>query len=860
MENPTVRELRSRSRSKTPFLRSSCDRENCLDSEEHTHHKGGRKTPVKRSTPIKQLNQPASTVTSETITEVEEEITQPVHQTRQATRNAAQLIRTSDYSSEESLDRLKGHSKEVVQNEINSQYERVSTSSQRYTSLSDVTLSPIYTSHGVTHDRSSRIGSPSSYSACSTDSSFAEQALADASLLLELNPNNDHLPSRLYKMAREYWNKYPKTDYTYSPMSKDRVELAPGQVAMPNMSRRSLSQFRVQGPNTSVDEVDRLSATTSWTTSTVRRRYTRWWITRLLISIVTTITTTTRNTYRKIVGPSHRYPYTDRRPAKASLVSRTAAVAAAPFVFIYSLIKTVVTTTVTTVTETLTPNHVEVNKKYIAQSYQEKAAAKKRWWPWLLLLLLPAFGYGSHYTYENWERLAMPNFTDFRVDLSEFSAIKIPEFSLPNISLPSLDVLPKIKMPEINITLPDIRENLPEVKKTYIEYRDIVQNRMADLMWEGQREVHTELMLTLFPDYNYGEQTPPAEQLVVDTYKPPQILQDPDLSKRVAALEDWAVNVDTRLKYFDHKLSRLDNLEAQIEQYSLKYLQQNLIQVFNENDNAGVLAAKLKEYFDKDYVSKEQMQAMSQEIHERLISTWKPDMDEDRIRQMVQEYLAVFERQQMEIIVERVKEYVKELEVQTVHTGIDVEAVKRIVAGMLNVYDADKTGLVDYALGVCRWPSGLNEVYGAIPDQDKAVQHPRSASVVVVRTYAIIEVTGFSLEHMSRLLAVEGKIESAPKNFSVYGLHGEMDPDPHLFGDYQYDANGTAIQYFPVQYPKTTNIGGVEYPVAYDIIELRVESNHGNPTYTCVYRFRVHGNPLSDIRRATEDSIKDSET
>ncbi|KAH9640121.1 hypothetical protein HF086_016052 [Spodoptera exigua] len=514
------------------------------------------------------------------------------------------------------------------------------------------------------------------------------------------------------------------------------------------MSRRSLSQFRVQGPNTSVDEIDRLSATTSWTTSTVRRRYTsidssddettyphrnggaytaeqRWWITRLLITMITSITTTTRNTYRKM--------------------------------------------------------------KYIAQSYQGKAGVKKRWWPWLLLLILPAMGYGSHYTYENWERLAMPNFTDFRLDLSEFSAIKIPEFSLPNITLPSLDVLPKIKMPEINITLPDIRENLPEVKKTYIEYRDIVQNRMADVsdyIVVVADSCFEEIKKT-WRDYNYGESTAPAEQLVVDTYKPPQILQDPDLSKRVAALEDWAVNVDTRLKYFDQKLSRLDNLEAQIEHYSLKYLQQNLIQVFNENDNAGVLAAKLKEYFDKDYVSKEQMQAMSQEIHERLISTWKPDMDEDRIREIVQEYLAVFERRQMEIIVERMKEYVKELEVQTVHTGIDIESVKRIVAGMLDVYDADKTGL---------------------------------------------------------------------------GLHGEMDPDPHLFGDYQYDANGTAIQYFPVKYPKTTNIGGVEYPVAYDIIELRVESNHGNPTYTCVYRFRVHGNPLSDIRRATEDSIKDSET
>lgn len=186
----------------------------------------------------------------------------------------------------------------------------------------------------------------------------------------------------------------------------------------------------------------------------------------------------------------------------------------------------------------------------------------------------------------------------------------------------------------------------------------------------------------------------------MDTYKPPQILQDPDLSKRMAALEDWAVNVDTRLKYFDNKLSRLDNFEAQIEQYSLKYLHQNLIQVFNKNDNAAALAAKLKQYFDKDYISKDEMQILSQEIHERLISTWKPDMDEDRIRQLVQEYLVVFERRQMEVIAERMREYVRDVEVHThtVHAEMDIDAVKRVVAGMLELYDADKTGLVDFAL------------------------------------------------------------------------------------------------------------------------------------------------------------------
>ncbi|KAJ2946117.1 hypothetical protein O0L34_g5041 [Tuta absoluta] len=356
----------------------------------------------------------------------------------------------------------------------------------------------------------------------------------------------------------------------------------------------------------------------------------------------------------------------------------------------------------------------------------------------------------------------------------------------------------------------------------------------------------------------------------------------------MAALEHWAVNVDTKLKSFDQKLSKLDNLEARIEHYSLKHLQNNLIQIFNMNDNSEAIALKLKEYFDKHYMTKEETQKISLEIHERLISSWKPDLDEDRIRQMIQEYLSVFERKQMQLILERVREYVKEVEIRQVESGLDVEAVKRIVAGMLEVYDADKTGLVDYALesaggqvvstrctelyqiktkqysilGMPVWWVYTSPRYaltpGAMPAECWAFQG--FPGYLVIRLYAVIEVTGFSLEHMSRLLAVDGKIESAPKNFSVYGLHGELDPAPHLFGSYVYDANGTAIQYFPVQFPKTTDIGGVNYPVAYDTVELRVESNHGNPTYTCVYRFRVHGNALRDVRAATADSIRDSET
>ncbi|CAH2250682.1 jg13633 [Pararge aegeria aegeria] len=112
MENPTVSELRSRSRSKTPFLRSSCDRENCTEGEEHTHHKSGRKTPSRRSTPIKQIEK----IKTADFIEVIQEENPPAHRKRQSTRQSGKLMKTSDYSSEESLDRLKGrHGKEIFQ-------------------------------------------------------------------------------------------------------------------------------------------------------------------------------------------------------------------------------------------------------------------------------------------------------------------------------------------------------------------------------------------------------------------------------------------------------------------------------------------------------------------------------------------------------------------------------------------------------------------------------------------------------------------------------------------------------------------------------------------------------------------------
>lgn len=67
---------------------------------------------------------------------------------------------------------------------------------------------------------------------------------SSAVLLGNLNGDlSEHVAYKEYRDAGEYWNKYPKTDYTYSKLSPHRREIAPGVIAMPNMSRRSLEKY-----------------------------------------------------------------------------------------------------------------------------------------------------------------------------------------------------------------------------------------------------------------------------------------------------------------------------------------------------------------------------------------------------------------------------------------------------------------------------------------------------------------------------------------------------------------------------------------------------------------------------------------
>ena len=107
-----------------------------------------------------------------------------------------------------------------------------------------------------------------------------------------------------------------------------------------------------------------------------------------------------------------------------------------------------------------------------------------------------------------------------------------------------------------------------------------------------------------------------------------------------------------------------------------------------------------------------------------------------------------------------------------------------------------------------------------------------SAGFIVIQLSEPVLPTQFSVEHISKSMSPSGRIDSAPREFEVYGLASEKDQEPVLLGEYVYREDETPLQFFPVQ---------VQPSRPFPYVQLSVKSNYGNINYTCLYRFRVHG-------------------
>ena len=191
--------------------------------------------------------------------------------------------------------------------------------------------------------------------------------------------------------------------------------------------------------------------------------------------------------------------------------------------------------------------------------------------------------------------------------------------------------------------------------------------------------------------------------------------------------------------------------------------------------------------------------------------------------------------------------------------------VARIVRDALTKYDADKTGLFDFALETaggsivttkCTEPyqmtSAVMSVWG-IPfwwdnNSPRTILQPGTSpgecwafrgshGVVVVQLSASIHITAVTIEHISNLLSPDGNIYSAPSQMTLSGVG----PDPEILTpllNFTYSATGDPVQTFRVPAAGSQD--------SWRVVELAIHNNHGHPDYTCLYRLRVHGNVNSD--------------
>ncbi|XP_017016541.1 klaroid protein isoform X1 [Drosophila kikkawai] len=960
-------ETRRRSRSKTPFLRSSCDHENCehAGEEGHVHHH------------IKKKSLAAPNV--QTI--VEEHVVESSSSSKK-TRSKAFAQLTSDYSSDDMTPEAK-------------RKQQTSTTT---------TVTSIFTkrSGGATSTPRNR----SQLETTQNTLNSAQEKLNQSNGNLSSGNVSDYLAYIEYRDAGEYWNKTPKTDYTYSELSPHRRHLGPGIVAMPNMSRRSLgnhdervnymvqqnpeqeefirrryqAKYTQQANYDSADELD----------ATFGQQKQSWWLVRLIQLVVSTVTTVwTRVTNISATETNAYQNYYARRQQsqQLGLLGRAGQAVAGGFSNLLRYVYLFIGSVLSVDTWLLRSSNAENKSKKrflilllillplllltgwsLLEDNQSQGFASLLSLPLTLLGTLQA-RLPSEAPWKNWlkERPVVEghqeaeaiklNMASIEKDIQKALTAEEYENILNHVNSyvqqlvdlklqqqQSAEKQQQLSPQQVEIVVRLIQDNMQQfAQKTKLseqDLSDLVGKLRLELkqsgVWDAAEtklspanleeitrlikaevslhESHYTLQLEKidmeallerilgspeladFVDARINLRVQQLEAKESSGFHPAEI-QLEHLNKEIAfiklALSDkQAENADLHQSISNLKLGQEDLLErihqhelaqdrrfsgllAEIEtklaslndsQFALlnKQVKLSLVEIlgFKQQSTAGGAATQLDDidlqnWVRSMFVAKDYLEQQLLELNKRTNNNIRDEIERSSI--LLMNDISQRLKQEMLLVVEaKHNESTKELK-----GHIREEEVRQIVKTVLAIYDADKTGLVDFALesaggqilstrctesyqtksaqisvfGIPLWyPTNTPRVAispNVQPGECWAFQG--FPGFLVLKLNSLVYVTGFTLEHIPKSLSPTGRIDSAPRNFTVWGLEQEKDQDPVLFGEYEFEDNGASLQYFAIQ--------NLDIKRPYEIVELRIETNHGQPTYTCLYRFRVHGKP-----------------
>ncbi|XP_060223982.1 SUN domain-containing protein 1 isoform X3 [Meriones unguiculatus] len=311
-------------------------------------------------------------------------------------------------------------------------------------------------------------------------------------------------------------------------------------------------------------------------------------------------------------------------------------------------------------------------------------------------------------------------------------------------------------------------------------------------------------------------------------------------SRAEEPLLDRVQHLELELNLLKSQLSDWQHLKASCEQTDAR-IQETVRLMFSEDQHGSSLEWLLQKLSSR-FVSKDELQVLLQDL-------------ELKVLQNITHHIRVTgQAPSSEAIVSAMNE--------AGVSGITEAQAHIIVNNALKLYSQDKTGMVDFALesgGGSILSTRCSETYETktallslfgIPlwyfsQSPRVVIQPDiypgncwafkgSQGYLVVRLSMKIYPSTFTMEHIPKTLSPTGNISSAPRDFAVYGLETEYQEEGQPLGRFTYDQEGDSLQMFHT--PERPD-------QAFQIVELRVLSNWGHPEYTCLYRFRVHGEP-----------------
>ncbi|XP_018357133.1 PREDICTED: uncharacterized protein LOC108757212 isoform X2 [Trachymyrmex septentrionalis] len=673
----------------------------------------------------------------------------------------------------------------------------------------------------------------------------------------------------IYKQAGEC--VFPKTDYTYSPTSQCRYEIAPGILAMPNMSRRSihvnnngstvsqtnhrnLSQASRVTTESGISDMD--TADLKETTSLIHSFGDNCDMSRADMSNSTAKTTLYKKTHVKQYTSHKEIIYSDPR-GSSNFRSSYLSWVNTPIgkydashadsdtdldTYVKSSVKTNQSWVVqwftyfTTFIVTCFRKTVEFFKfktdgkrqYYVSQAYHSSNESK---WS-SLWQTLDRYTHNMYFFFVRMlvlDAWLLSRFTGIRKWLQEKSPRILWITLLPLLLLfGGWCIVQCLSLLSETVTETAIEKSLNNVQ------REDRQNKIIEKILTDNEIIKENLV-------NKADLVNRIEML-----ENRQTHQMDYLMNITRTIEDRKQSDADFRKEYDDKIINVENKLGVSELKNIAYSELKVIK--DEFEELRKLYSELKSCCNANAESIIN-QDIEKHIEKILLSYFSSGILKEDLKQNLQSLLASHNREAQKV-----------LNNANVHTSD--EHIRKIVKEVLRIYDADKTGQVDYALETAggqiistrctqRYDIksrafslfGFTLYYESNNPRTVIQGNPIQPGVcwafqdfpgyLLIQLRSFIYVTGFTLEHVSKLILPNENMSSAPRKFNVWGLLNENDLEPVMFGEYEFTYSDESLQYFPVQ--------NTEINKPYEYIELRIHSNHGQLDYTCLYRFRVHG-------------------